>query len=72
MAKTPKIKEAKGFIGGGGVSSNDSGLVPYESQGMGCYYGTALKNPQGRLRDGTVGYRPVTRKQLGTPPKSVV
>lgn len=40
--------------------------------GMGDYYGTAAKNPVGRMRSNSVGYRPVTRKQLGTPPKSVV
>lgn len=40
--------------------------------GMGDYYGSGVKNPIGRIRDDSVGYRPVNRKQLGTPPKSVV
>jgi len=40
--------------------------------GMGSYYGTSMKAPVGRLRDDTVGYRPVSKKSLGTPPKSVV
>lgn len=40
--------------------------------GMGDYYGRAYKAPLGRVRSNTVGYRPVTRKQMGTPPKSVV
>ena len=40
--------------------------------GMGDYYGTGLKAKIGRVRSDSVGYRPVTRKQLGTPPKSVV
>lgn len=71
MAKTPKIKRAN-FIGSGSVASNDSGLVPNEHQGMGTYYGRGMRNPQGKLRDGTVGFRPVSQKQLGTPPKSVV
>lgn len=72
MAKTPKIKGAKGFIGSGGLASNDSGLVPNECQGMGTYYGRGVRNPQGTVRDGTVGFLPVSKKQLGTPPTSVV
>jgi hypothetical protein len=39
--------------------------------GMGDYYGTSHKNPIGKVRDATVGYRPVTRKQMGTPPKNL-
>jgi hypothetical protein len=39
--------------------------------GMGDYYGTGAKNKMGRMRDSSVGYRPVSRKQMGTPPKSV-
>ncbi len=41
---------------------------------MGCgdYYGTGVKNPIGKLRSDTMGYRPVSRKQMGTPPTSVV
>jgi len=40
--------------------------------GMGDHYGTGFKNPIGRMRGDSVGYRPVTKSQLGTPPKSVV
>jgi hypothetical protein len=42
--------------------------------GMGNNYGRSSKNPMGRVRDpsGTVGYRPVSKRQLGKPPKSVV
>ena len=40
--------------------------------GMGSYYGTSMKAPVGRLRSDTVGYNPVSKKKLGTPPKSVV
>lgn len=41
--------------------------------GMGDYYGTSHKNPMGKVRgDSTVGFRPATRKQLRTAPKSVV
>jgi hypothetical protein len=40
--------------------------------GMGDYYGTGIKSKMGRVRSDSVGYRPVSRKQMGTPPKSVV
>lgn len=40
--------------------------------GMGDYYGTGVKAPVGKVRDATVGYRPVSRKGLKTPPTSVV
>lgn len=72
MVKTQKTKKVSNFIGARGVASNDSGLVPNEHPGMGFYYGRAIKNPQGTLRDDTLGYIPVSKKQLGTPPKSVV
>ena len=69
-----KIKKAKAnFMGAGSrVASNDSGLIPNESQGMGFYYGRAVRNPMGKMRSDSVGYRPVSRKQLGTPPTTVV
>ena len=38
----------------------------------GDYYGTGFKAKVGRLRSDTVGYNPVTKKELETPPKSVV
>lgn len=66
-----KIKKANNFMGRG-VASNDSGLVPNESQGMGMYYGMSYKNPQGSMRGDSIGYIPVSKKQLGTPPKNVV
>lgn len=38
----------------------------------GTYYGSGVRNPTGKIRgDGSIGYRPVTKKQLGTPPKSL-
>lgn len=40
--------------------------------GMGDYYGTAMRNPFGKMRDDTVGYRPMTKKELKTPPRGVV
>lgn len=46
----------------------------FTTHGMGNYYGRASKNPQGKIREAsdTVGYRPVTKRQLGTKPRSVV
>ena len=53
-----------------GTVKNQAGRAP--KMGCGDYYGTGMKNPIGRVRDSTVGYRPVSRKQMGKPPKSVV
>ena len=39
--------------------------------GMGDNYGTGLKNPLGKLREDTQGYKPVSKRQMGTPPKSL-
>lgn len=72
MAKAPKIKKANFMGAGSKVASNDSGLVPNEHLGMGNYYGRAHKNPMGAMRDDTLGYIPVSKKQLGTPPKNLV
>jgi hypothetical protein len=46
----------------------------FTTTGMGNNYGTGAKAPMGKVRPGssTVGYKPVTKKQLGTKPKSVV
>jgi hypothetical protein len=41
--------------------------TPY---GMGDYYGRAMKAPVGRMRDHSVGYRPVSMKSLRTPPRT--
>lgn len=70
----PKIKRAKAnFMGSGSkAASNDSGLVPGEHMGMGYNYGRGMRNPMGKMRSDSIGYRPVSRKQLGTPPKTVV
>lgn len=40
--------------------------------GMGDYYRTGVKQPMGKMRAGSVGQKPVNKKQLGTPPKSLV
>ncbi len=40
--------------------------------GMGDNYGTGIKNKIGKVRDNTVGMTNLSKKKLGTPPKSVV
>lgn len=72
MANMPKIKKANFMGAGSKVASNDSGLVPNEHMGMGSYYGRAMRNPMGTMRSDTLGYVPVSKKQLGTPPRNVV
>jgi hypothetical protein len=72
MAKTKKVKANFMGMGSRMASDSGSGLVPGEHTSMGYYYGRGMRNPQGRIRDDTVGYRPVSKGQLGTPPKTVV
>jgi hypothetical protein len=55
----------------GNVKNAESHTAPTK-YGMGDYYGTGFKAPVGKMRSDSVGFRPVTKKQLGTPPKSVV
>ena len=40
--------------------------------GMGDNYGTGIKAKLGKVRDDTVGMVKLSKKKLGTPPKSVV
>lgn len=40
--------------------------------GMGDNYGTGIRAKLGKVRDDTVGMKKLSKKQLGTPPKSVV
>lgn len=44
--------------------------VSHSSLGMGDYYGTAIRNPMGRVRDDTIGMI-VPSKKLKNPPKSL-
>lgn len=73
MAKTKKVKSFKNFMGAGArMAGEGSGLVPGEHVGMGFNYGRGMRNPQGRMRGDSIGYIPVSKKQLGSPPKQVV
>lgn len=40
--------------------------------GAGDNYGLGYKAPIGRMRGDSVGYRPVSKKELASPPRSVV
>lgn len=39
--------------------------------GMGDYYGTAIKNPQAKIVDNSMGYKSMNPKALKKPPKSL-
>lgn len=41
------------------------------SAAAGDYYGTGFKPKIGTMRSDSVGYRPVSKKQMGTPPTSL-
>lgn len=45
--------------------------APNSKIGMGDYYGTAIKNPQGRIRDDSMGYKSMNLSDLKKPPKSL-
>lgn len=38
---------------------------------MGDFYGSGIKNPIGRMREGSVGQVKASKKQLKNPPKSL-
>lgn len=40
------------------------------SPGAGTYWGRAVRNPIGKIRDG-IGVNPLPKKRLGEPPKAV-
>lgn len=65
--KSFKPKSAWAF-GNSGLTDKDTPTPT----GMGDYYGTGIRNPIGKLRGETVGYRPATEKQLRIPPTSTV
>lgn len=69
--KKGKVYNPKNFMGRG-VNSPESGTTPNESGGMGMNWGTAFKNPMGRMRGDSIGYIPVSKKKLGTAPTQVV
>ncbi len=72
MAKKVRaIYNPKNFLGVGATSEN-SGTTPNEHHGMGYNYGLGSKQPMGRMRSDSIGYIPVSEKQLGSPPMQVV
>lgn len=65
-----RIYTPKNFLGAG-ATSEDSGVTPNETGPMGFNYGICHKNKMGRMRNGSVGYLPASKAQLGTPPTKV-
>lgn len=45
--------------------------APNTKVGMGDYYGTAIKNPRGRIREDSMGFNSLKPSQLKKPPKSL-
>ena len=39
--------------------------------GMGDYYGTGIRQKIGRMREDSVGYKPVSKEKMKRPPMSV-
>ncbi len=50
---------------------NKQAHVANTKYGMGDYYGQAIKNPVGKMRDSSVGIIPLSKKKMKTPPKSL-
>lgn len=65
MKKSNKVKKPWDFK----PSDADQRAAP--SPGAGTYWGRAIRNPIGKIRDGT-GVNPLSEKRLGVPPRSVV
>lgn len=53
------------------TKSKASGHTAPTPYGMGDYYGTGIKAPLGKIREGTVGYQPVSPQKMGKPPKKL-
>ena len=45
--------------------------TPKSQMGSGDYYGTAIKQKVGRMREDSMGMMPVNRQKLGKPPRSL-
>lgn len=45
--------------------------TPRSPEGMGDFYGTAIRQPLGRIRGDSMGMVQVTPKKLKTPPKTL-
>ena len=45
--------------------------APNSEKGMGDYYGTAIKNPIGKIRDSQMNFSSPSPHKLKTPPKSL-
>lgn len=64
------MKPAKQTHVGKQKKSSGDWHVSHTSMGMGDYYGQAIKNPIGKIRD-AVGVNPLSKAKLKKPPKSL-
>lgn len=71
-SRPPKIKSKSGKVKSA-FEMNPSTEDRRAGTSIGCgdYYGSGFKAKVGKLRGDTVGYSPVSPKQMGTPPKSL-
>lgn len=60
----PKIKSSKASSSPRFAHTSDT------KKGVGNYYGTGVKNPVGKMREG-MGMATLSKKKLGTPPKKL-
>lgn len=65
MARKKSIKEPFSY------SPSDTDVRAMTGVPAGTYYGTGVRNPMGRVRSGTMGINPLSKKELGKPPKSL-
>lgn len=52
------------------TKANKNAHTDNTKYGMGDHYGTGVKNPMGKVKEG-VGYKPMDKKKMKTPPKSL-
>jgi len=52
------------------IKANKEAHVANTKYGMGDYYGSGIRNPIGKMREG-MGTKEVTPKKLKTPPKAL-
>lgn len=72
--KLTKIKNNSAHVNKKQVQSGAFGgdwHVSHSSMGMGDYYGTGTKAPLGEMRGDSMGMVKMSKKQMGTPPKSM-
>ena len=64
------MTKAKGLKPPKPLGANKQAHTPNTKFGMGDHYGTGVKQKLGRVREG-MGMVPLSKKKIGTPPKSL-